>query len=285
MKDITCSGKFVLPVLILAMIMGVSRLSAQKILFDFDSASNHTSLPISLTEGGITAHFAATGQGYSIQDNTSPVVPSGFTGRFLYPNSIYASDLLISFNKKITDFSIWYSCQELACDDAATMKVTAYLRDTLVGSNTRMTANPGTWPVDTLSCSFSKGFDSVVVHYFKKPPTCTDYGVIYLCDNMRVSEYVQTPVSGPENYIQKINISNPISRDGNISFALVQNENIHIALYDLSGRMITGIFKGRLDTGEHHITWHVDSEVTGGVYLINITGDDFKQTGKVIVVK
>lgn len=45
------------------------------------------------------------------------------------------------------------------------------------------------WPVDTLRCQFPQGFDSVVVHYDSPPPTCQDYGTIYLADNMRVTPF------------------------------------------------------------------------------------------------
>lgn len=164
--------------------------SAQSVLFDFNNAPNHTSLPIDLTAGGITAHFSATGQGFSIQDMSSPVVPIGFTGRFLYPNSVFAADLLVSFDQTLTTFSIRYAPQELACDDSARMRVTASSNGTVVGSVTHSNPNPGTYPVDTLSCSFPQGFDSVVVHYDAPPPTCTDYGPIFLCDDLRVTPRV-----------------------------------------------------------------------------------------------
>jgi hypothetical protein len=173
--------------------------SAQSVLFDFDNAPLHTSLPITLTQSGITAHFTATGQGYSIQ--TADVLgftPPGFSGYILYPNSIYLADLLVKFDVAITYFSINYSCQELGCDDAATMLVTAYKKGSLIGSASKMTKHPGTWPVDTLKCSFAQGFDSVVVHYWKRPPTCQDYGVIFLADNMRVTPAACNPPTAQE---------------------------------------------------------------------------------------
>jgi hypothetical protein len=168
----------------------ISPASAQAVLFDFDNAPLHSSLPISQTVSGITAQFTATGQGYSIQEaNVLGFTPQGFSGRIIYPNSIYLSDLLISFDSTLTEFSIMYSCQELGCDDAATMRVTAYMNGSLVGANTKTASNPGTWPVDTLRCSFTQGFNSVVIHYDKRPPTCQDYGVIFMADNMRVTTY------------------------------------------------------------------------------------------------
>ena len=42
-------------------------------LFDFNGGPQFTSVPLDLTVDGITAHFAATGQGFSIQ-NTQQVI-------------------------------------------------------------------------------------------------------------------------------------------------------------------------------------------------------------------
>ena len=169
--------------------------AAQDVLFDFDNAPYQSSLPITQTVNGITAVFKATGQGFSIQSaNVMGFTPAGLSGLILYPNSINLSDLLIKFNVSIVDFSIMYAAQELACDDAETMRATAYKNGTLVGTNTRIAASPGTWPVDVLTFTSAQGFDSVVVHYDKKPPTCTDYGTIFMADNMRVTPASTLPV-------------------------------------------------------------------------------------------
>jgi hypothetical protein len=169
-------------------IAGITPAKGQQVLFNFDNIPVYTPFPVNTTAGAITAHLYGTGQGYSIQDaNVLGFTPVGFSGHVIYPNSIYLADLLIKFDQTITGFSIMYSCQELGCDDAATMKVTAYMNGTLVGFNTKTATHPGTWPVDSLTCYFNQGFDSVVVHYNSPPPTCQDYGVIYMADNMRVN--------------------------------------------------------------------------------------------------
>lgn len=165
----------------------VVHVPAQNILFDFENAGLHTSLPVAVTAGGITAQLSATGQGFSIQPaNSMGFVPVGFSGNCIYPNSIYASDLQASFSTPLTDFSILYAPQELACDSSATMRVTAYLNGVWVGTATT-NAQPGTWPSEILAFSSSQGFNSVVVHYDKAPVTGGDYGVIFLADNMRVT--------------------------------------------------------------------------------------------------
>lgn len=164
--------------------------SAQAVLFDFDNVALYTPLPVNVTVNGITAHLSATGQGYSIQDaSVLGFTPQGLSGHILYPNSIYLTDLLISFDSTLYDFSIMYASHELACDDAATMRVTAYLNGSYIGTNTKTATYPGTWPVDILRCSFPRPFNSVVIHYDKKPPTCQDYGPNFLADNMRVTTY------------------------------------------------------------------------------------------------
>lgn len=168
----------------------VSPASAQPVLFDFNNAPAYTSLPINLTVGGITARFSATGQGFSIQNaNVLGFTPVGFSGNCIYPNSIYLADLHVGFDHILSHFNIMYSCQELGCDDAATMRVTAFKSGIYVGTATHTASMPGTWPVDTLGCTFTQGFDSVVVHYDSHPPTCQDYGVIYMADNMWVTVF------------------------------------------------------------------------------------------------
>ncbi len=170
------------------------RAGAQSVLFDFENAPLYSPLPIDLTVGGITAHLSATGQGYSIQSTTTaPVVPVGFSGRFLYPSSIYAADLLVSFSTPLTDFSILYAPQELGCDSSATMRVTAYLNGTFVATaTTNATWNcTCTWTSQILPISSLQPFNSVVVHYDAPPAPipnpCQDYGTIFLADNMTVT--------------------------------------------------------------------------------------------------
>ena len=243
----------------------VISVSAQAILFDFDNAPLHISLPIAQTSGGITAYLSATGQGYSIQEaNVLGFTPAGFAGYIIYPNSIYLADLLIKFDHTLSDFSIMYSPQELGCDNSATLRVTAYMSGNFVGTNTRTATNPGTWPVDTLSCSFPQGFDSVVVHYASPPPTCQDYGVIFMADNMRVTAWTPSAVSLPQAIIEKLVVPNPVSRPAVITISMTESENISLTVYDMTGRLISTLFEGNLPAGEHCIYWEADEVVTSG---------------------
>jgi hypothetical protein len=112
--------------------------------------------------------------------------PVGFSGNCIYPNSIYAADLLMSFSVPLTDFSLLYAPQELACDSSATMRVTAYMDGRLVGL-ALTNAQPGTWPSEILRFTSSQSFNSVVIHYDKAPVTGGDWGPIFMADNMRIT--------------------------------------------------------------------------------------------------
>ena len=75
--------------------------AAQRVLFDFNSAPLHAPLPITLTEGGVTATLSATGQGFSVQlVDVVGFTPLGFSGYWLYPNSLAPSDLRVTFSAR-----------------------------------------------------------------------------------------------------------------------------------------------------------------------------------------
>lgn len=147
----------------------VAAAHGQSVLFDFNSTPYFTPLPLDVTAGGITAHLAGTGQGFSIQQaGAFGFTPAGFSGNCIMPNSVYAADLVIGFSTVLAECSIMFSTQELECDTAATMKATVYLNGSLVGSSTAQAA----------------------------PPGCSDYGVIFMADNLIVTPKGAAPCVG-----------------------------------------------------------------------------------------
>lgn len=158
---------------------------ANTAVFTFDDAPVHTSIPVSLSNNSLGAQVSGTGGSFSIQPaNTLGLTPVGFGGLCLYPNSVFGGDLLVSFSRPLTGFSIMYCALELGCDDSSTMRVTGYLNGALVATATTTAPVPGTYPTGTLSLVSAAPFDSVVVHYDAHPPICQDWGPAYLADNM-----------------------------------------------------------------------------------------------------
>jgi hypothetical protein len=277
---IACITAFIL-------ITQISTVSAQAVLFDFDSAPLFTSLPIYQTVGAITAHLTATGSGYSIQNaNVLGFTPAGFSGRIIYPNSINLADLIVKFDHTLTDFSVMYCCQELACDDAATMKVTAFRNGVLVGFNTRTATFPGTWPVDTLRCTFASGFDSVVVHYNSHPPTCQDYGVIFLVDNMRVTPYV-TGITGNETPVYfklNQNYPNPFNPSTTINYQIPKQSLVTLKVYDALGKEVEILVNSVEQPGQKSVNFN-SGNLSSGVYYYTIRAGDFAEIKKMVVLK
>ncbi|HVT11309.1 MAG TPA: PEP-CTERM sorting domain-containing protein [Fimbriimonadaceae bacterium] len=183
-------------------LVGISAMAeGQSVLFDFNNGPQFTSTPIDQTVSGIRAHFEATGSGYSIQDIAQVIgmLPTGFSGLGLSPNSVFGSDLLISFKDAssnplyLTSLSIQVAPQELACDSSSTMRITAYNGANLVGTNLAVaTGDVFTWPTIDLGFTSAQSFDNVVVHFESGPPTGGDWGGIFVADNLLV-----TPVPEP----------------------------------------------------------------------------------------
>ncbi len=160
----------------------------RSLLFDFNSGPIHRSLPLDWIVGGVTGHFSATGGGFSTQRvDTMGFTPAGFSGLCLYPNSVFPADLYVDLSHVASDFSILYSPQELGCDDSARMRATAYMSGVPVGTNTTTAHDPGTWPSATLRLHVPGGFDRIVVHYDARPPTCQNWGPIFLADNVAIT--------------------------------------------------------------------------------------------------
>lgn len=278
---------FTVFIIFIGLLLKSTPVSAQLVLFDFDNAPLYSSLPLYQTAGGITAHLSATGSGYSIQNaNVLGFTPPGFSGHILYPNSIYASDIRVHFDHVLTDFSIMYCPQELGCDDGCRMRVTAFMNGSTIGTNTHTTNHPGTWPVDTLSCSFPQGFDSVIVHYDAPPPTCQDYGVIFLADNMRVTPELTgiTKNELPLLFSLSQNYPNPFNPTTNISFQIPKMYKVSLVVYDELGRLVETLVDGELQAGKHSVDWNA-SLLPSGTYFYRLSTSDFTQTKKMILVK
>jgi hypothetical protein len=163
---------------------------AQNVTFDFDNAPQHAPLPLDFTAGGITGHFSSGSPfyNYSIQAaDALGFTPQGFSGLCIFPSTVFQSDLLVSFDTQLTSASILYAPEEYDTDSSCTMRMTAYLGTTYVGTNTYQIPNPGTWPSGTLSFSSTSPFDNIVVHYDAPPPTGGDYGPIFMADNLVVT--------------------------------------------------------------------------------------------------
>lgn len=193
----TCYKSFLVAFIIALFIHGSP---AQSVTFDFDSAPQHAPLPLYITAGGITGYFSSGTPLYNYSIQAADVLgftPQGFSGLCIFPSTVFQSDLFISFNTQLTSASILYAPEEYATDSSCTMRMTAYLGTTYVGTNTYQIPIPGTWPTGILSFSSTSPFDNIVIHYDAPPPTGGDYGPIFMVDNLVVTPGGATPTPTP----------------------------------------------------------------------------------------
>jgi hypothetical protein len=220
---------------ILTIIVACSTAIAQTVLFDFDTAPLHSSLPVDVAVGGITAHLSATGQGFSIQPaGVLGFTPADFSGYCIYPNSIYSADLRVGFSQTLTNFSILYSPEEYGCDSSARMRATGYMNGVLTATNTMIADPPGTWPSATLSLSAVQGFNSVVVHYDAPPITGGDWGPVFMADNMNVTAMIR--LLGDFNIDQIVN-----SADVSAMLTALTDLNVYQASHGFSDAELLAI--------------------------------------------
>jgi len=252
-------------------------------LFTFDSAPIHSSLPIDQTVGGVTAHFSSTGLGFSIQAaNTMGFTPAGFGGLCLYPNSIYASDLVITFSTPLTAFSILYAPQELGCDASATMRVTVSMGGTVRGTATTTAPVPGTWPTGTLSYSEPAGFDVVVVHYDQRP-ACTDWGPIFMADNMSVTLLTDAVPAGGAARVAMAAAPNPFRQVTHVRLQVESATTLSVSVHDAAGRLVRSLVRdAAVGAGPRDVEWDGRDDhgrgVAGGVYFCRITAGGASRT-------
>ena len=91
-----------------------------------------------------------------------------------------------------------------------------------------------------------------------------------------------------DNKLLNLNIyPNPTSENLNIRFSLLkEQEDFTINLINMEGAVVQNIFNGRLIPGIHQFSW--DNKIHGkkikpGYYLIDISGDNYHMTKKVII--
>lgn len=93
-----------------------------------------------------------------------------------------------------------------------------------------------------------------------------------------------SPSSPPETYILKQNYPNPFNPTTNIRFALPVSDVVTIIIYNLNGRAVDILFKGKREAGHHSIEWNA-SDMPSGIYFIKMQAGRFAQTRKCLLLK
>jgi len=85
------------------------------------------------------------------------------------------------------------------------------------------------------------------------------------------------------------NSPNPFNPQTAIRFTLDAKQNVTLAVYDVSGRLVRMLASGTQDVGTHSITWDgrdsAGSTVSSGVYFYRLDAGKFSATKKMVMLK
>ncbi len=142
----------------------------------------------------------------------------------------------------------------------------------------------GTWIGDG-SLDGQLEFDSIQLSYTPGQPTSGTYYI----DNLRVvrREYLaldEQTAGRPTEMALLPNYPNPFNPMTNIPFTLPESAEVQVKIYNLRGEEVAHVFNGYLAQGYHVTRWNA-SEVSSGLYLIEMQANGISNTRKIMVLK
>lgn len=93
----------------------------------------------------------------------------------------------------------------------------------------------------------------------------------------------------PTEYKLYQNFPNPFNPTTTIIYDLPQGSMVHLDIFDINGRKVRDLFKGRQKAGHYNFVWDGTNssgvKVVSGVYFYRLTCESFSATNKMILVK
>ncbi len=85
------------------------------------------------------------------------------------------------------------------------------------------------------------------------------------------------------------NFPNPFNPNTKISMSLASKEHVSLAVYDISGRLVTQLVNEVMDAGDHQITWNgkddSGNQAASGVYFYKMNAGNYSATDKMVMLK
>lgn len=119
---------------------------------------------------------------------------------------------------------------------------------------------------------------------------CIKTGQIYIGTHGRgiwsTDAYLAMPGNqdnlAPNKFVPDINVyPNPMNEVGNVQFDLVENSDVYIQIFNLSGQLVKEISQSNMTAGKNTITFET-AELTKGTYVIRLTAGTMVETAKFI---
>jgi immune inhibitor A len=103
---------------------------------------------------------------------------------------------------------------------------------------------------------------------------------------------IYDPLSGviaeremPSQLVISDNIPNPFSGRTTVRFGLPKDGRVDMAVYDVAGRLVTGLIDESYPAGYHAVEWASEANIGAGIYFIRLRLDKDEVMHKVVISK
>ena len=88
----------------------------------------------------------------------------------------------------------------------------------------------------------------------------------------------------PKEYTLSQNYPNPFNPETVIEYALANQSEVKLIIYNLRGEQVALLIDGTVPAGNHRVSWDA-SKVSSGIYFYRLKTDNFVQTRKMLLLK
>ncbi|NNE45383.1 MAG: T9SS type A sorting domain-containing protein [Rhodothermales bacterium] len=100
-----------------------------------------------------------------------------------------------------------------------------------------------------------------------------------------VSEQIEVAVGVPDQFFLSEAYPNPFNPTTTFEFAVRQDQEVRVRVFDEMGRQVTDLFNGTLSANEAHRVTFDAAGLASGTYIIQLQGADFYESRQVVLLK
>ena len=91
-------------------------------------------------------------------------------------------------------------------------------------------------------------------------------------------------LSIPEVYSLGAAYPNPFNPVTNFNYTMPNDGMVQVSVYDVNGRIVADLVNGYMKAGTHPVVWNA-SELSSGIYMLQMISGDFTTMQKVMLIK
>jgi len=138
------------------------------------------------------------------------------------------------------------------------------------------------------------GFERIVVHFGKFIDLETCFDEIRLGTSFEDVSSAYTTVKQHENqranqFELSNNYPNPFNPQTQINYQIPQTANVNIAVYNLSGRLVTTLVNAVKSPGSYSVSWNATDQnglpVAGGIYIARMVSKNYSASRKLTLIR